>query len=176
MDRLSASVVDWFRNPRGWLLMSKDRKNISLDPEVNNAIDPGDTFSDLVNEWTKQYYQEGNFYNVEKAFLQQMLEQVEDSRDMMHEQVDEMHDELAAELEAKIDHVDTVGYDEKQQTGSDAKWQEAFNVLEGAARDPTNPAIKNWAGKLNVSPDELIEQLRKEHGEAVDSEPNLRSV
>lgn len=156
--------------------MSKDRKNISLDPEVNNAIDPGDTFSDLVNEWTKQYYQEGNFYNVEKAFLQQMLEQVEDSRDMMHEQVDEMHDELAAELEAKIDHVDTVGYDEKQQTGSDAKWQEAFNVLEGAARDPTNPAIKNWAGKLNVSPDELIEQLRKEHGEAVNSEPNLRSV
>jgi hypothetical protein len=156
--------------------MSKDRRNISIDPEVNNAIDPGDTFSDLVNEWTRQYYLEGNFYNVEKAFLQQMLEQVEDSRDMMHEQVDEMHDELAGELEAKIDHVDTVGYDEKQQTGSDAKWQEAFNVLEGAARDPTNPAIKNWAGKLNVSPDELIEQLRKEHGEAVSSEPNLRSV
>lgn len=157
--------------------MSKDRRNISMDPEVNDAVDPSDTFSDLVNEWTRQYYMEGNFYNVEKAFLQQMLEQVEDSRDMMHEQVDEMHDELAAELEAKIEHVDTVGYDEKQQTGSDAKWQEAFDVLEGAARDPTNPAIKNWAGKLNVSPDELVERLKEKHGEPnPGTERKLRSV
>jgi len=158
--------------------MSKDRKNISIDPEVNDAIDPGDTFSELVNEWTRQYYLEGNFYNVEKAFLEQMLEQVEDSRDMMHDQVDEMHDELAAELAAKIDHVDNVGYDEHQQSGSEAKWDEAFQVLKGASRDTTNPAIKNWAGKLNVSPDELVERLIEEHGERPSSTtgPELKSL
>jgi len=157
--------------------MSKDRRNISLPPETNDAIDPSDTYSDLVAEWTRQYYIEGNFYNVERALLQEMLEHVEESREEMHEQVDEMHDELAAQFEAKIEHMDTVGYDESQQTGSEQQWEEALDVLEGAVRDPTNPAVKNWAGKLNVPPEELIERLIEEHGEtATTSADGLRSV
>jgi len=156
--------------------MSKDRRNISLDPEVNESIDANVVFSDLVNEWTRQYFIEGNTYNVEKAMLETMLEQVEDSREAMHEQVDEMHDELAAKFQAEIEHLDSVGYDEKKQVGSEAQWVEALDVLKNAARDTTNPAIKNWAGKLNVSPEELVERLIEEHGSGGSTRSQLNSL
>jgi len=37
--------------------------------------------------------------------------------------------------------------------------QEARAALVGVPRDPTNPAIKNWASKLGMSPDQLIGRL-----------------
>lgn len=156
--------------------MSKDRRNISLDPEVNDAIDPGVTYSDLVNDWTRQYFMEGNFYSVEKAMFEQLLEQVEQSREEMHETVDEMHDEIAAELEATIEHIDTTGYDEGRETGSDKKWDEAIDVLSNVPREADNPAIRNWASKLNVSPEKVIERLNEEHGEPGVSADELQSV
>jgi len=156
--------------------MSKDRRNISLDPEVNDAIDPGVTYSDLVNDWTRQYFIEGNYYSVEKAMFEELLEQVESSREEMHETVDEMHDELAAELQATIEHIDTTGHDEGRETGSDKKWDEAMDVLSDVERSRGNPAIQNWANKLNTSPDELIERLNEEHGDRGVSADELRSV
>lgn len=156
---------------RGELPMSKQRKNISLPDDVNQSIDPGVNYSGLVEDWTRQYFIEGNYYAVEKAMFESMLEAVEESREQMHEQVDELHDDMAAELEAKIDHIDTAGYDEQQQTGSDAMWEEALEVLETVPRDPTNAGIKNWAGKLNVSPAELVERLNDEHGTVPDGKP-----
>lgn len=139
--------------------MSKDRRNVSLDPEVNDAIDENRIFSELVNDWTRQYFVEGNTYNVEKALLEDMLEHVEESRESMHDQVDEMHDELAARFQSEIEHLDTVGYDESKQTGSDAQWEKAKDALENTPREPDNPAIRNWSQKLNVSPSDLIEAL-----------------
>jgi hypothetical protein len=139
--------------------MTKDRRNISIDPEVNEAIDENRVFSDLVNEWARQYFVEGNTYNVEKALLEDMLAHVEESREAMHEQVDEMHDELAARFESEIDHLDTVGYDERKQTGSDAQWEQAEQALEHTPLEPDNPAVRNWSQKLNVEPTALIERL-----------------
>jgi len=145
--------------------MGKDRRNISLDEEVNDAIDPAVVYSNLVEEWTRQYFLEGNLYNVEKAFLEQMLDQVEESREQMHNQVDEMHDELANELEQKIGHLETHGRNEAQQTGSGAQWEEAKDTLIQDGRvlsnDPQNDAIQNWAKKLNVAPAELITKLQE---------------
>lgn len=136
-----------------------DRKNISISEEANESIDPTVNFSELVDGWTREYFIEGNLYAVEKAMFEQMLEQVEDSRDRMHEQVDKMHDELSAELQAKVDHIDEVGKNERQQTGSDEQIAEAKQALRGAPRKPDNPAIKNWAKKLNMPPEELLEEL-----------------
>jgi len=139
--------------------MSKDRRNISLDPDVNSAIDENRVYSDLVNEWTRQYFIEGNTYNVEKALLEEMLEHIEESREAMHEQVDEMHDDLASRFKSEIEHLETVGHNEKQQAGSDAQWEKAEQALEHTPLEADNPAVRNWSQKLNVTPDELIEAL-----------------
>jgi len=37
--------------------------------------------------------------------------------------------------------------------------ESAREALKGIERDPTNPAIKNWAKKLGMSPGKLIENL-----------------
>lgn len=149
-----------------------DRKNISISEEANESIDPGVNFSELVDGWTREYFIEGNLYAVEKAMFEQLLEEVEDSRNQMHEQVDEMHDEIAAELQAKVDHLDEVGKNEKQQTGSDAQLEEAKESLKNTPRDPQNPAIKNWAKRLNMSPRELLDELPPKDGGG----PELRSL
>lgn len=145
--------------------MSNDRKNISIDGDVNDAIDPGVNYSRLVEEWTRQYFMEGNFYNVEKAMLETMIDGIEDSREQMHEQIDEMHDELVGELQAHVDHIETVGRDESQQTGSGEQWDEAMEKLSNTPRNPSNPAIKNWAKKLNTSPETLVEKLAEHYGD-----------
>lgn len=143
--------------------MPKDRKNVSLDHEVSEAIDRNVNYSDLVNEWTRQYFLEGNFYAVEKALYEQFLEEVESSREAMHEQVDEMHDELAGELKSQIDHIDTVGYDEKRETANTGPdIEDAKEVLSSVPLKPDNLAVQNWSGKLGIPPNELIRRVEGE--------------
>lgn len=36
--------------------------------------------------------------------------------------------------------------------------------LEGVDPDPTNPAIQNWAEKIDVSPEELADAVAEEYG------------
>ena len=144
--------------------MSKDRKNVSIGSDVNQAIDANDNFSELVEGWARQYYLEGNFYAVERQMYEQMLDSVEASRETMHEQVDEMHDEFTSQIRAQLDHIDTVG--ENEYSGRDMSGpslEEAANVLSDVADrgmlNRSNPAVQNWAQKRGESPAELISQL-----------------
>jgi len=36
---------------------------------------------------------------------------------------------------------------------------------------PENPAVMNWAGKLEMSPTELCEAIREKRGESLESRP-----
>jgi len=147
--------------------MSKDRKNVSIDSDVNQAIDANDNFSELVEQWARQYYLEGNFYAVERAMYEQMLESVEQNREAMHDMVDDMHDEFAAEIEAQVDHIDTVGENEfSDRDMSGPSLEEAADVLQHVANngqlERSNPAVQNWAQKRGEAPAQLIQQLEDE--------------
>jgi chromosome segregation ATPase len=48
---------------------------------------------------------------------------------------------------------------EKREEMTDKTLDEAREALEETDRDPNNPAIQNWAEKLNMTATELIEQL-----------------
>jgi len=40
-----------------------------------------------------------------------------------------------------------------------AELQEAREELQDVPKEPTNPAIKNWANKLDMNPAELVDEL-----------------
>lgn len=65
-----------------------------------------------------------------------------------------------SELEKLQNEIDTLrDKAEAVEQQADAKLSEAIEALETTPRNPQNPAIENWAGKLGMTPTELLEEL-----------------
>jgi len=68
--------------------------------------------------------------------------------------------ELEAELAQKQDKRDRLKRQlENYSDHREQQLDKARDALEGVPREPDNPAVENWAGKLGMAPAELVEEL-----------------
>ena len=77
------------------------------------------------------------------------ISMVQSERNERERELQEMQDELQA-LRAKRESA------ERQEK---AQLEEAREALETVPKEADNPAVKNWANKLNMTPQELLEEL-----------------
>jgi hypothetical protein len=64
--------------------MKKVRRNISLDADVEEAVDErAENFSGQVNEWAARRYRDGEFYVLDRALIGRMIDTVETHREEM---------------------------------------------------------------------------------------------
>mgnify|MGYP002761169883 CR=1 FL=1 len=76
-------------------------------------------------------------------------EQLESERRSAEKTLNRVESELES-LEERLD---------KQEAEKERTLQKARENLDGVARDPENPAIVNWATKLDMTPEQLLEEL-----------------
>lgn len=150
--------------------MSKKRKSVSLDSHVHQAAqeDDGD-FSPLVNKWAEEYYVEGKRPIMQEQKVEEMLHEI----DRREAQLDEAYGAMKDTLSRHRETVRTALADDAE----DEQLEEVYNRLtdwkptalasdsgfenNGVPRNTDNPAIRHAAKQLAISPEQLVDELRK---------------
>lgn len=145
--------------------MTKSRKNISLDPDVANAIESSDeNFSDLVNRWAHAYFIDDSQLIIERTMLKSLIDRVDEFEDEQKTRLESEADEMREELQTALDRVNGNFEDGSVDIGykdvSDDELRSVAELLNGIPADPTNPAIHNHAGNLGLTPQELVSMLK----------------
>ena len=130
--------------------MSKERTSLSLDPEVAQYLRQDSVnASGLVNELVSQHMNGGATEDMIRDFrIKQVRSELED--------INSRAERKREELETLVE-IDEGKSEEQQQ-----QLEEARQTLVDTAKEPDNPAIKNWARDLGMSPQELIEKLEED--------------
>jgi len=117
-----------------------DEENAELCDELNNA-------SAVVNDLLTQYRKGAD---KETVAIDLQIQQKE--RELRNAERD------VERLESDLEELKQL----KAQLGAqeDAELQQAREELSDTPRNPSNPAIKNWAGKLGMAPEALIQELK----------------
>lgn len=129
-------------------MSDKKPKSFTLDKENAKMCDELDNASAVVNDLLTQYRQTGDRHT---AAIDLEIEQKE------------------REIEEKVGTVERLRQDVeelKQLKASfneqeDAELQQAREELAETPKDPTNPAIQNWADKLGMTAQELVNTLQQ---------------
>jgi chromosome segregation ATPase len=80
------------------------------------------------------------------------------------EQVKSELDEVEGRAERKRRELDELQsrrkqHREKKKNERRSKLEEARETLDDVPRDPENPAVENWAEKIGITPEELLDEL-----------------
>lgn len=127
--------------------MSKERTSLSLDPEVAQFLQQDHVnASGLVNKLVKQYMGGGAGEDMIRQFR---IEQLEGELNELQAQEEQKRKQLQ-----QLKEVSQQKTEEQKQALEEAK-----DALQGTPKEPDNPAIKNWASDLGMSPEELIDEL-----------------
>lgn len=126
--------------------MAKKTKTFSLDPEIKEYASNLDNASAVVNDLLEQH-KKGSDSTLVALDLQ--IKQKRQKKQRVKEEYESIERDVAelVELRRQLSQVE------------DNDLEEAKTKLEGVERDPSNPAIQNWAGKLEMTEVELIEAL-----------------
>jgi len=128
-------------------MTDKEVKSFTLDPENKRALDQTDNASAVVNDLVTQWRQGGKNRDTVALELRkrQKERQIEEAQDKLErlQTEDEEIERLLIEFECD----------------EDAKLEEARNALANTPKDPNNGAVENWAQKLGVTPEQLIDSL-----------------
>lgn len=127
--------------------MSKQRRTVSLDPDVDEYLDAeGVNASQLVNRLVRNYHSaDGDELAMLRLREQQLKSEVE---------------ELESRLQSKRNELETVQEKIGEQRNATAGIvREAIDHLPEHVREPDNPAVENWASKAGMSPEELLERI-----------------
>jgi chromosome segregation ATPase len=127
-------------------MSDKKRKAVTLDPENHEYLQQQDNASAVVNDLVAQLRQGGDR---QTAAIELQIEQKERELEEAEGKVDRLTRELTElrQLRATCEREE------------DARLEQADAALEGAELEPTNPAVENWAGKLGMTPGELVDEL-----------------
>lgn len=151
--------------------MTKRRTGVSLDPDVAEAKaeDDGD-FSPLVNKWARDYYIGGKRPVTDRERVKQMLDELNKVESQYEEHVQQMRD-LFSRQRAMLN--DALG----EAPTSDEEYEDAIETVYNkhtnrsttpggtlvndysTPRNPENPAMRNEAERLGISPEHLVEEL-----------------
>lgn len=127
-------------------MSDKKTRTVSLDPENDEFLRNEDNASAVVNDLVEQLRQGGDRHN---AAIDLQINQKQRERKDAKKTVERLDREIQELRELKA----------AANKEEDAELQQAKAALEGVPRDVSNVAIQNWASKLGMPPQELIEQL-----------------
>jgi len=127
--------------------VSKDRITVSLEPEVasylqQDAVNASGLVNNLVK---KQMGGESSEAAMVKLRLEQVSSKIEQTESALQNKRGEKE-----RLEERLSEI---------QSTNEERLEEARQQLKGVPKDPDNPAIQNWAEKLDLKPSELLEKL-----------------
>lgn len=131
--------------------MTRERISATVEPNVKEQLEREDVnTSGLVNRLLKQHLQAGGdseeMLLLRKEQLQSEIEQHESSIETLEKQLNQVNERLAQ-------------IREEQQSDL----QEAMHILESVPWQKDNPAIQNHAEELDMTPEDLINQLEDYH-------------
>lgn len=133
--------------------MAKNRKSISLDESLVEEIDrrPELNLSGVVEDFLRGYLSYGDKTS---AALEARLEALERQREQLRTELDDVENE--------IEEVRTLL---KQQQEAESHHDEVLDELadkfpDGDQLTVDNPAVRNWANKLDRRPTELVEEIQ----------------
>ena len=98
------------------------------------------------------------FATGEAAAVERRIDEKEQRIQTLQREINDRQRELAEEreelnrLESMLDDFEGRRYD---------RLEEAAENLRGATLEPSNPGVKNWAGKLGMAPQELVNELEE---------------
>lgn len=132
--------------------MSKKRRSFTIDPDIHKLLaeDTTTNASALVNQFLKEYYETGK--ETDRAFLRQRLDHIE--RQIAHKRDElELLREERERIETELD---------RKQDSREELIEQAKPIIRGKD-DPENPAVRNWAGKLGMDPEEFLTVVKNGH-------------
>lgn len=133
--------------------MSKKRRSVSLEPKVHEYLSREEVnASALVNDLVRRHMDGA----AEDAAIIELRKQ----------QVESEVDHLRARTESKLNELEQL--EEKLQTHSSQRRAELENALEklqSVPQEPSNPAIRTHADKLDMTPEQLIEKIDEYGGD-----------
>lgn len=147
--------------------MGKKRRSVSLDPRIAEEIENDDAeFSPLVNKWAEDYYAESRRPAMNEQRIEEMLEDLNKREEEFEEFVEimlNMFDRQRSMLKEALG--DSGANDEVLNE----QFEEVYNQLtnrtqfadHSTPRDPENPAIRQKASNMGVSPERLVEELKE---------------
>ena len=99
---------------------------------------------------------EREFATTETAAVERRLDEKQQRIQTLQREINDRERELAAERE-DLERLETQleQYSERRQQ----RFEEARDVLADVPKDADNAAVKNWAQKLNMTPQELLDEL-----------------
>lgn len=130
--------------------MGKEIKSVSIDEGLAEAIDEADdlNLSGLVNEMLRAYFTTGDTH---RSAIRSRLEQVEEEIEETEEELNELRNEKER-LEQLL---------EKEEAEMEPLREQAVELFSGRDVDVTNPAVEQWAMKLDMPPQELLEKVEE---------------
>ena len=133
--------------------MGKTRKTITIDSELAEIVDRRDEFnlSGFVNLCLEQHFAADGATSPQATALKAKLEQIEEEledAERKRERLRSRREQIEEELEDTEDSEPEL-------------LAQAREKLENTPKDPDNPAIQNWASKLGIPSNELVEQLEQ---------------
>jgi len=127
--------------------MSKERRAVSLDPEVDAYLARSEVnASGLVNDLVKRHM---NGDAGTDALRELRRKQLKSEIESCEKQAEQKREELETLNEVE---------DEEEQEQK-AKLQDAIDKAKKAPRDPSNPAIQTQAKRVGMTPEEFIAEL-----------------
>lgn len=134
--------------------MGKDRKTFSLDERVVEELeDETGNASAVVNDLLQEWLLSGGDGPIGKEIklrdIESKLEEAKNERDKINRRIERLRNNKRR-IEQQI---------EQQQEEQREKLQEAAQYVRDKPVD--NPAVENWAEKLNMAPSELKKQVEQ---------------
>jgi hypothetical protein len=132
-------------------MTNKKRTSITVDPAVYEFLkQPDVNQSGLINELVKEYKDnERRQVAALKLRREHLLQEAEEAAETA-----EQKREQAAEVEALLDDARAAESEQLQEA------REALAGINDRDLTPDNPAVENWADKLEMTPEELVDTLR----------------
>jgi flagellar motility protein MotE (MotC chaperone) len=133
-------------------MTDKKTTSLSIDADLKRAVSQREelNLSGVVNDFLRGYLAHGD---ATAATLEARLEHLQRKNERLLKQVDEVEQEIA--------HVEELL--EAQREAAETDHEEIERLAHDLPEDLSveNPAVKNWARKLNRRPKELVELVEK---------------
>ena len=135
-------------------MSEKERKTFSLDAEVVEELNEKNlNASGVANDLLREYLIGGTTAAVGKEIriqhIEQEIEEQLTERDRINRRIERLRNERER-LEREI---------EQEQAEHRERLTEAAQFVRG--KDADNPAVENWAEKLNMEPYELLQRVEQ---------------
>lgn len=142
--------------------MSEDEEEVMLSGRIPKSLKTLVDADERPNQEVLRAALWREFGGERKSDLERRVEEKEKRINVVEDEVDDRKGELS-ELYRELDALRSK-LDEKEDEEEKRQMlvQEAKEALDGANLIPDNPAVKNWAEKVEMTPEELIEEINDE--------------